>query len=311
MKKLFCICFLTVYSLQPTTLVYNLKIRRTFAGIGTLLKPDKRPLWVVSWVPIGYHRTAHIVRPESATDLYTRRHGGGAIFNLRRIPSKYWWLELTTAVQKESITACGSSNFCASRGGFDDVVLAAGCNFYVGDKGQGTLYGLAGFPTTRTASPFDAQEALVGTRFYALGGGVEGSYSFINNPLKNLVTIVQVRAIHFFNREWETILGPGGRIKPGELIDLLLSVRYRYKVSMVETGYNATFFTNQAAVLPTRTIENKTTLRNGFFISAMHLLQHATFFDKPVALGGGFQYNRISQFNANSYLAWLNLTVIF
>lgn len=312
MKKKACIIGALVTStLQATSLVYNLKIRRTFTGIQAFLKQDKKTVWVASGVPITYYRTAHIQNETLKTDIRTKRFGGGAILNLRCIPSKYWWAEATTAVHKEHLRSCGSRHLCASRGGFDDVVLATGRNWFYKDDLQLGLYGLAGFPTTWKASSFDAQEGLVGTRFYALGGGGELSYSFISTEQKTFAGILQIRAIHFFNREWETILGPGGEIQPGNIIDTLFALRYRYKRTVLETGYNATIFANQAVSTPQRRIESKTGLRNGVYVSGMHLLEHASFGGKPVAIGGGFQFNRVGRLDANSYLAWANITVIF
>ena len=308
---IFALSFLCISpAVHSTSLVYNLKIRRSFAGISTFLKRDRTDAWVLSSLPILYRRTAHVVNPAFATDVHTKRLGGGSICNVRYIRSRYWWAEATTAVQKESVHSKGTANYCASRAGLDDIVLAAGHNMFYGENTQFTLYGLVGFPTRWKTTRFDAQEPLVGTRFYGLGGGAELSYRVIHRDEQNLATILQVRAIHFFTRNWETLFGPGGRIQPGELIDVLLSVRYHHQRTALETGYNATLFVNQAALLPTETIKSKTALRNGTYISFMHLLTQ-TLGDKPVALGAGFQFNRLGRFDANSYLAWINVTLIF
>ncbi len=296
--------------LQSTSLVYNIKIRRSFAGIGAFLKRDRTEAWVLSTVPTIYHRTAHIVTPAFGTDVHTKRFGGGAIFNARYITSRYWWAEATTAVQKESAKSRGTADFCTSRTGLDDIVLAAGHNMFYREHTQFTLYGLVGFPTRWRTTRFDAQDPLVGTRFYGLGGGAELSYRLLSREEEHLAGILQVRAIHFFTRDWETIFGPGGRIQPGELVDVLLSFRYHQGRTAIETGYNATLFINQAALLPTETIKTKPALRNGTYLNVMHLLKQ-TLCDKAIALGAGFQYNRLGRFDANGYLGWVNFTIIF
>lgn len=294
-----------------TSLVYNLKIRRTFTGFSSSLALGNKAIWVGSAVPIVYFRTAHIQKPDLGMDVHSKRYGGGAILNLRYIPSRFWWAEGTTAIQKESLSSKGTATFNTSRTGFDDIVFAAGHNFFFGDAAQWTFYGLAGFPTKWQDTRFDSQESLVGSRFYSIGGGAEFSYNITQHEEKSLAGILQVRAIHFFNRKWEAVLGPQGVIQPGQLIDLLTSIRYRHNRTSVESGYNATFFVDQAALLPQRQIKSKTALRNGIYISAMHLLEHVKLVGKPTAIGCGFQFNRLGVFDANSYLAWLNITIIF
>ncbi len=310
-KQLLIIPLLCLPSLHGTSLVYNLKIRRTFAGIGSFIKHGDKAAVVFSGLPIIYHRTAHVINPDFLTDVHTKRLGGGAILNLRYIPSKCWWAEITTAVEKESLSSKGTATFSTSRTGFDDVVLAAGRNFFIGEEAQYTMYGLAGFPTKWSISRFDALDGLVGTRFYSVGGGAELSYRFLHTEHSSVAGVIQLRAIHFFDRSWEAIFGPGGRIQPGQLIDLLFSARYLRRLTSVETGYNPTFFVDQAALLPTQTIQSKTAVRHGVYLSVMHLLEHHRLFDKPIALGAGFNFNRLGRFDANSYLAWLNITLIF
>lgn len=313
--KLFLVVCITIFSMQSmscTSLVYNLKIRRVFSGFGTLVtygSKIKHPIWLASAVPIFYHRTGYFVNERFGTDIREKRFGGGAIFNVRYIASRSWWAEGTTAVQKETVRARGTANFSASRTGLDDIIFSAGYNAFPSEESQVTIYGLAGFPTRTRVTAQEAQDRLVGTRFYGLGGGLEGSYSFITTQEKMLAGILQVRTIYFFPRCWEPIIP--GRIHPGFVTDLLLSLRYRTGLTAIEGGYNPSFATGQALILPTETIRSRPAVRHGCFASVMHLTERLRFFDKPVAVGTGIIVNRLGRFDATSVSWWGNITVIF
>ncbi len=301
--------FLLTFPLQGTSLVYNLKIRRSFTGLASFVKFKKKFNYVFTSLPVFYYRKAHFIIDRTDTDITDERIGGGSIFNFR-VPSKHWWAEVTTAVHKESVSATGTHYFKASRIAFDDIVLAAGYNAFPTKDHQITIYGLTGFPTTRKLEATDEQRPLVGTRFFALGGGAEYSYSYINTPNTLLAGIIQVRALHFFTREAEALLGPCGRLQPGQSIDLLLSLRYRHKRTVLETGYNPTFFVNSAVLLPDETISGTTLIRHGGYISVVHLTQ-LSIGSSPLAIGGGLVYNRIKDLNSHNVIAFLNFTIAF
>ncbi len=172
-----------------------------------------------------------------------------------------------------------------------------------------TLYGLAGFPTRTKVTLQEAQDRLVGTRFYALGGGIEGSYSFIKSKEKLLAGIIQIRTIHFFSRSFQPVLPPGGKIQPGQGTDILLSIRYRKDFTLFETGYNPTIFTNQAVILPNETLETKTAVRHGTYANIAHLTK-IRIFGKRLAVGAGFLFSRLSRLDLNNVSAWISLTLI-
>ncbi len=303
---------LSMVPLWGTTLVYNLRIRRTFSGLGTFIKlEEKKAIWAFTSVPIFYRRTAHVISERFETDVFDKRIGGGSVFNLRYVPSPNWWFEGTTAIQKESVKTRGTSNFRASRAGFDDVVLAGGYNTFPSKKTQVTLYGLAGFPTRQRVTLQESEDRLVGTRFYALGCGSEASYSFSHSPNQVFSGIVQLRFIHFFTRRWDPILAPGSKIQPGQTTDILLAFRYRYKLTVVETGYNPTIFTNQAILLPKEAVKAGTQVRHGTYLNVLHLFKNGYFIKKPIAFGGGFLFNRLKVFDANAFSIWLTLAIIF
>ncbi len=308
MKRL-SILFLLSSSLQGTSLVYNLKIRRSFSEFGSFVKLKKKFRYVLTSLPVFYYRKARFLIERTDDDILDKRHGGGSIFNFR-MPSKHWFFEATTAIHKESVVATGTQNFCASRAGFDDIVFAGGYNAFPIKDHQITVYGLAGFPTTRKLVQQDAQRPLVGTRFYGLGGGIEYSYSYINTPKRMLAGIIQGRVIHFFTREAELLLGNEGELQPGQTIDLLLSLRYRHKRTVLETGYNPTFFVNAAVILPNETISARTLIRHGGYISLVHLTKQKLG-TAALAVGGGLVYNRIKELDSHNVIALLNFTVAF
>lgn len=312
-NSLITLAFCYVSSISSTSLVYNLRIRRTFAGLGTFLQhvtKEKKAHWVTSAVPILYARTGHFTNATFGTNVREKRLGGGAIFNARYIPSRAWWAEATTAIQKESVHSRGTANFDASRFGLDDIVLAAGHNAFPSERSQITLYALAGFPTRRRVTAQEAQDRLVGTRFYGLGGGLEGSYNFIDKEKQSLAGIAQLRVLYFFPRSWNAII-PGGRIQPGFATDILLAIRYRTGLTAVEAGYNPTIFTGQALIAPTVAVRSKPATRHGLLISVMHLCRRVTIANHPVAFGAGILFSRLARFDANSVSPWVNMTIIF
>lgn len=307
MKRLSVIFFCC--SLSATTLVYNLRIRRSFTGLSSFLKLKKRIKYVVTTLPVFYHRKARFIIDRTNTDIQDHRIGGGTIFNFR-IPTRHWWVEATTAIQKESLQARGTTNVDASQAGFDDIVFSGGYNFFPTKDHQITLYGLAGFPTNRNLDQVDAQVPLVGTRFFSLGGGTEYSYSYINTPRNLLAGIFQLRVIHFFTREAGALLGEGSKLQPGQTIDLLFSLRFRHKRTVVETGYNPTFLINASVILPEQEFPAERLTRHGGYINILHLTKRGIG-NALFAVGGGLNYNTTKLLHAKGVTAFLNFTVAF
>lgn len=295
--------------LQAISLVYNIKIRRAFNASAFL--GEEKSLWIASVLPILYKRDRHIVRPEQALDICEKRLSGGALFNLRYMPSKAWWLELTTGVEKEHVEARGTANFNVSRAGFDDVVFSAGHNIFPNTHSQAVLYGIVGFPSRRTVTALEAQDTLVGTRFFSAGLGSEFSYAFLQSLKKSFIGIFQNRLIHFFSREWFPILPRGGRIVPGNLTDLLFAVQYRVKTDIFETGYNATFFTNQAVVIGMEKTRSENFVRNSGYVRYSHLFIDFPIIHTPVLIGTGFNIARAKRFDTKIFIGWLNISAVF
>ena len=314
LKKAFYISVLPLIFLfltPPTlavTLVYNLKVRRVF-NIEPVLERMKKRL-PISVVPIFFTRSRHIVETRTALDTCEKRRAGGALFNLRYIPTKNWWLELTTGLETDHGTFEGTDTFHASRTGFDDIVFSAGYRHFIGKKLQVVAYGLAGLPTRRKITLEDRHGPLVGTRLFNLGLGGEASYSFLSSLARSFSAILQTRFIHGFNRSWDPILPKGSDIQPGNATDILFTFQFREKRTIVETGYNVTFFTNQAIILPTEKIEASTAIRHSWYATATHAIFQGPF-GKPFLFGAGLNMSRSKTFDTKNLTAWIHGTIVF
>lgn len=295
---------------HATTLVYNLRIRRSF-NLPFALKEQKKARILASAIPIFYARKSHIVDATKYLDIDEKRRVGGALFNVRYIPSKHWWLEVTTGLETEHSNFRGSDSFNAARTGLDDIVFAGGYRHFIGQNTQIVGYGIFGTPTQRSVSLDDRYGPLVGSRFFNLGFGAEGSYAFITKPDFGLTGVLQQRFIHGFDRSWFPILPKCSIIQPGNFTDLLGTLQFRKNFTGIEVGYNPTFFTNQAIISPTKQkISADTFIRHGGYISVAHLILNTTF-DKPMVIGAGCNISGSKKFDARTFSTWLNISVVF
>lgn len=309
MNKIIAIGLLISYNMIfGVTLVYNLRVRRIF-HVPPVLKQIK-DRWPVTAVPIFFSRKRHIIDERTNLDTFEKRRAGGSLVNIRYVPSKHWWAEVTTGFETDHGTFTGTDTFHASRAGLDDIVLTAGYRHFLGEHGQIIVYGLAGFPTRRKITKCDRHGPLLGTRLYNLGVGGELSYSIVKKLKRSFAIIFQPRIIHGFDRDWFPILPKGSKIQPGNATDLLFTLQYREKFNIIETGYNATFFTNQALLLPTQKIKADTIIRHGGFITYKRVWFDGLF-GKPLILGAGFNINDSKTFDTRTYTGWVFGTVIF
>lgn len=261
-------------------------------------------------MPVFYKRNAHLGNQRLATDLCDRRTVTGCLVNVRYVPSSSWWFETTTGLLKESMCTTGSSKIETSHTGLDDMLFSGGHTFFLDKERQLGMYGLVGLPTKSSVSRHESPGPLVGSRFYSVGGGLEISNSFRNNAYSDLICIAQLRVVHFFSRTWEPILPQGGKIQPGQTIDILLSLRYRQNRTLFEGGYNPTFFINQTLILPTEIVPTETIVRQGGYISFTHLTEQKPF-GKPLVLAAGFTGTYTQKLSARAYSMWFNITLIF
>lgn len=313
-NRLFLIIFIHSYgSIQAVSLVYNMKIRRAFSThVFEQIFPGKESFWLLTALPVVYNRSRHIVAPLTHQDVYEKTFLAGPIFNIRFLAPHDWWLELTTGLENQTDHTCGTQTFKNSRTGFDDIVLTAGKNFFFyDDKGQVSLYAIGGFPTKYQVTAQETYETLVGTRFFGLGAGGEISYTFIRSLKQALAAIVQARCVHFFDRTWYPILPCGAKIQPGNLTDLFMILQYRHKVNIFEVGYNPTFFTNQAALLPTEKITSPNFARNSFYANFIHVFKKSLLLKKPGGIGTGFNISRSKMFDTKIFAWWVNISLLF
>ncbi len=301
-------CLFLPLSLKGVTLVYNLKVRRVFTIAAVLERMKSRLLF--SAVPLFFTRSRDLIDTRIGLKGREKRRAGGSLLNMRYIPSKHWWLEVTTAIETDHATFTGTDPFHASRVGLDDFVFSAGYRHFIGKRCQLVGYGLVGIPTRRKVTLEDRHTPLVGTRFYNLGFGVEGSYSFISELRRSFAAIIQARFIHGFNREWFPILPKDARIQPGNGTDLLFSFQFRKRRTIVETGYNLTIFSQQAVILPTETIDADTLVRHSGYLSLSHALLKGLF-NKPFIFGAGFNVSRTHTLDIRTFTGWIHFSIVF
>jgi hypothetical protein len=298
------------HEVDAVTLPLNIKVRRVF-GIASHLLEERGPLLIGSAVPIVYERKRHIVDTVKQIDIKDKHCVVGSLFNLRYVPSKKWWLEFTTAFEKETVCERGTTNLHDSRTALDDIVFSGGYNFFPSDEAQCTLYGIGSIPTKKSVTIQETFDTLVGTRFYSLGAGAEYSYGFINTPEHSLTGIIQARFLHFFSRHWFPILPRDAKIQPGNATDLLISGQYRWGLSIFEMGYNPTFFTNQAVLLKTGEILGPNFVRNSAYATLSHAWKDFPGLHRPTLLGTGLSIARSKRFDAKFVTWWVNFTTLF
>jgi len=308
-KRFILLLLCTSNSLYGVTLVYNLRVRRIFS-ISLILEQIKKPKLILSAVPIFFRRTSNIVNKMTNTNVCEKRTAGGSLLNARYVFSKHWFAEITTGIEKDHGIFTGTTPFCASRTGFDDVVLTAGYRHFIAKKVQGIIYGLVGFPTRKKVTLADRFGPLVGTRFNNMGFGLEGSYSFISELKQSLSAIIQTRLIHGFNRKWFPILPRGATIQPGNFTDILGVFQYRKKKTVFEAGYDLTIFSQQGSNLPSQEIRVPTFVRHSWFATVKHIILKAMF-NKPFVFGAGFNINRANKFDAKAFAGWVFGAIVF
>ena len=310
MKKLLLLA-LACQNTYSVSLVYNLKIRRSFSISAFLQTAEEQVFWLFTGLPIIYARDRHIVVPALKQDVYEKNLTGGAILNGRCLAPRNWWLEVTTGVEKQTSKYCGTSTFNASRTGLDDIVFSVGKNFlFYNNALQFVTYAITGFPTRTKVSSQEALDPLIGTRFFSLGAGGEISYGFIHKLKRSLTGILQARFIHFFDRSWSPILPCTARVHPGNLTDIFAILQYREKTHIFEVGYNPTFFTNQSVHLSSGIQEGQNVMRNSFYANYAYAYKTSPILRKPGLFGFGFNIGRANLFDTKITAAWINVSIL-
>lgn len=297
--------------LQAISLVYNLKIRRSFTTSAALGGENLK--WVATAVPIAYYRKRHIEDLPRGIDSHETRLTVGSLFNIRYHPTNHWWGEVTTGIENEFLKSEGTLDLKTSRFGLDDLVFSAGYNFFFPKgKAQFVPYMITGFPLNQKLTIQDAQDPLVGTRFYNFGVGSEISYSFIQSLPRSLSIFFQNRFIRFFRRSWEPILPVGAKIDPGNVIDILFAGRYRSFFNIFEVGYNPTFFTDQAIIVSAfEKIKAENFVRHGWYGTYSRGIKRMPLLAKPGLVGAGFSATISEGFKTLILSGWFNITLLF
>jgi hypothetical protein len=307
-----CICLILHNTVSAISLVYNLKIRRSFVpNLRSPIFDNTKAKWVGSGVPIFYWRNRHIVDPLRAVNICEHKFTDGLILNLRYINPKSWWIEATTGIEKEHVRTRGTHPFCGAKHGLDDIVVAGGYNFHIAENGQFVLYGLAGFPTKWRVGLEEIQDPIIGTRFFSSGIGSEISYSFKHTQKHSFFLLFQNRFIHFYNRRYAPILPVDAKIQPGNVTDFLFTGQYRYKKNVIETGYNLTLFSNQAVLLPAQKIPSAPFIRHSCYATYARLFKKLPIIKKPGLMGIGSYMAHSHKFDTRIHSFWFNLTIVF
>lgn len=293
---------------EAVTLVYNLRIRRAFDTPANFQSQKKAQL-LFSAVPIVFARKSTIDELVGQ-EVHEKRRVHSVLFNARYVPSRKAWLELTTGVGKDKITATGTDSLCASRTGLDDIVLSGGYRSFVSDKAQLVGYGLLGFPATSKICPLDKYGPLMGSRLYSMGCGLEFSYSLLNSPVRSCSMIGQTRFIHSFNRQWFPILPQDAQLAPGNTTDIFWALQFREKKMIFEAGYDATIFSQQAVILSTHTVKGRNAVRHSGYVSVSYAIPEG-YGGKPWILGAGLNGSSSKEFDSQTISAWLSCSVVF
>jgi hypothetical protein len=288
-----------------------MRVRRVFA-VSEQIDLNKNLKGIsVTAVPIIYKRDRHIVDERLLVDVCEKRLIGGSLFNIRYTPFRLWWIEATTGILRERVKSTGTASFTDARTGFDDFVLSTGFNLFPHKDIQLVFYTLGGIPTRTKVTLLEKQGTLVGTRFFGLGAGTEFSYAFINSLKRSFLGLIQVRFLHFFNRKFFPILPCDATIQPGNVTDVLLTLQYREKKNVIETGYNATLFTNQAVHLKTETIKDPHILRNSWYLTYTRLSRSVPLLQVPGAIGTGLNIGRAQRFDTKIVSLWIYMAILF
>ncbi|OGB84749.1 hypothetical protein A3F66_01150 [candidate division TM6 bacterium RIFCSPHIGHO2_12_FULL_32_22] len=320
------ILFLTIFfELMPISLVYNLKIRRVFFFGGSIAgdffrKIDKghNSVWLLSAVPMVYKRNRHVVTDILDKDLNLvpvdvceKNVLGGSIFSLSYLYKKSFWFQLTTAYEADKVTSCGTFNFTKKKKGMDDFITSVGYNIFPTKDLQIVPYIINGIPINRKLDSDERFDNFIGTRYYGLGAGTEFIYSFVNRDETNLNGVLVARSVHFFPRRWTPVLPCSVTVQPGNVTDFLIAGQYRKKNSIVEAGYDATFFTNQATLLTTGSIDEPRSIRQSFYANFAHLITKVPVIPSPVMFSVGFFVASLKQYDTKISSFWTSFTILF
>jgi hypothetical protein len=217
-------------------------------------------------------------------DWHEKRFSVALVASLR-LAYNHNWIDLIAAFGREHVRFDDAGvRGRQSRLGWDDFLIDIGHNFLLDEEGkmQVLLHWLTGIPLKRKVTLAQQNDPLVGTRTLATGPVIEFCYDFIRNTPTDFFIGFIGRFIHRFKRHYEPILPPNAFFHPGNMIDLLSLIHYRYYGHNIEAGYVATFFINQSYQFPDHTEYLPSGRYNSFYLDYSYYHEE---------LSMGFEFN--------------------
>lgn len=183
-----------------------------------------------------------------------KRFSAGVIGSLR-LAHHHAWIEFIAALGEERIRFNHQGRLGKlSRFGGDDFLIDIGYNFLLDKKGkiQLLLHWLTGIPTQWKVTLAEIEEPLFGTRTLATGPVIEFAYDFVRNEEQDFFIGVICRFLHQFKRSYQPILPPNVLFNPGNSLNVLSSLHYRYYGHHIEFGYVYILLSNPSYLFPRR-----------------------------------------------------------
>lgn len=178
-----------------------------------------------------------------------KRFSAGLVESVRLVHDQNW-IELIFGFGKENVRFSqldSNEKEHASRAGLDDFLIDIGHNFLdESGKKQLLIHLLAGIPLHWNITEHDIHQPLWGTRTYAIGPVIELAYDFRRSEAEDLFVGAICRFLHRFPRAYDPILPPDAEYHPGNLLNLLGLIHYRYYSHNFEGGYVYTQYSSMA-----------------------------------------------------------------
>lgn len=177
-------------------------------------------------------------------DQWDENRISGGLVETVRFVHDHTWIELIAAFGEERVTYNHEGKEGKqSRFGWDDFLIDIGHNFIdKSGKKQLLIHWLIGIPLKKGITLAELEQPLWGTRTYATGPVIDIAYDFIRNNAEDLFVGLIGRFLHRFKRTYEPILPANAFLNPGNLMNLLALIHYRYYSHNIEAGYVYTLY---------------------------------------------------------------------
>lgn len=187
----------------------------------------------------------------AGVDWKEKRLSAGFVETVR-LAYDHSWLELIAGFGKEKVQYNHEGTIGKqSRWGWDDFLIDVGHNFIdESGKKQFLVHWLIGIPLINKVTLAEIEQPLVGTRTFGTGPVLELAYDFVRDKSEDLFVGLLVRFIHSFKRRYEPILPPDAFLIPGNFMNILALIHYRYYEHNLEAGYVYTTYNNMSYQFP-------------------------------------------------------------